>query len=198
MAVAIQTTVGKTISGARPWRWSVEQYYKAGAVGLFEGGRVELLDGEIIEMPPIGDDHVASSIGAPHALLKAFGDGFEVSVQNPLKIPPTSAPEPDIVVIRGSWRLSGGVTAEQAVLVVEISDSTLHDDLTKKAMLYARADIPEYWVIDLLKRELVTHRQPIRSEANSYYAQVQRLKKGEKIAPLHAPDSLVAVSDLML
>jgi Uma2 family endonuclease len=198
MAVA-HRKISVPADGPRPWRWTVEQYHQLAEAGWFDEKRVELLEGEIVEMPPIGDEHRAVGMGVIKPLMKAFGDDYEISIQSSLILNDDSEPEPDVVVARGSWRdFVNGLPLEKVVLIAEIAKSTLRNDLSRKAQIYARAGIPEYWVIDLINRELVVHRQPEQGGENPHYAQVQQLKKGESIAPLHAPQSPVAVSDLML
>ena len=131
--------------------------------------------------------------------MSAFGTEFEVSVQNSLVLSDISEPEPDVVVARGHWRdFIAGLPLEAVVLVAEISKTTLQTDLNQKAMIYAKAGIVEYWVIDIVNSELVVHRQPVQADENSHYKEISRLKKGQSIKPLHALQSSIAVDDLML
>jgi Uma2 family endonuclease len=193
MAVTIESS--KINAEPRPWRWTVAQYHQLAEAGWFDNKRVELINGEIIEMPPIGSEHRAVAMGAPRILAALFGDAFSISVQSSLVLDDGSEPEPDVVVARGHWReFADDLPLERVVLIVEIAKSTLHNDLTTKANLYASADLPEYWVIDLVNSELVVHRAPHEGG----YTQIQRLKKGESAQPLHAAQGAVVVSDLML
>lgn len=189
---------GVLSDGPRPWRWSVGQYHQLADSGWFDEKRVELIEGEIVEMPPIGDEHRSVGMGVVRPLLTAFGPEFEISVQSSLVLNDESEPEPDVVIARGSWRdFVEGLPISAVVLVVEISKSTLQNDLIDKAMLYAQSEIPEYWVIDLVNSELVVHRTPDSSMERARYTEVRHLKKGEIVAALHAPNSPIAVSDLL-
>ncbi len=189
--------IGVSPEGSRPWRWSVAQYHQLAGAGWFDEKRVELIEGEIVEMPPIGDEHRAVGMGSIKVFQAAFGVGFVLSVQSSLVLNDLSEPEPDVVIARGTWRdFVGGLPVTAVVLVAEISKTTLRDDLTTKAVLYARSGIPEYWVIDLVNRELIVHRHPEQGDV-ARYIEVTHLKKGENIAPLHAPESPILVGDLM-
>jgi len=126
---------------------------------LGEDDRVELLDGVLVEMSPQGPAH-AAAIRRLTVLLAPLvaAAGLELSPQCPLGVrSPISQPEPDLAVIPSVPR---GEHASRALLVVEISKSSRQLDLGRKAELYAEADIPEYWVLDVERRELVVHREP--------------------------------------
>lgn len=195
----LQSPLKEVFSEPRRLRWTVEEYHRIAETGVFDERRVELIEGEVLEMPPIGNEHRAVSAGADDVLRSAFGIGFSVFVQNSLVLSDDSEPEPDIVVARGHWRdFINGLPLESVVLVAEISKTTLHNDLTQKAALYAKSGIVEYWVIDLVNSELVVHRQPVQNVDSAHYAAIVHLKKGQSVRPLHAPDSVVSVDDLTL
>ena len=195
----LQSRLPTIFSTPRPVRWTVADYHRIAETGVFDERRVELIEGEVLEMPPIGNEHRAVSIGADNVLRHAFGAQFSVSVQNSLVLSDSSEPEPDLVIARGHWRdFIDGLPLERVVLVVEISKSTLQNDLSTKAALYAKSGIVEYWVIDLINSELVVHRDVQQTGGVAAYADIVHLKKGETIRPLHAPDSLVDVADLLL
>lgn len=182
------------VSEPQPLRWTKSEYYRMGELGLFESKRVELIDGEIIEMQPIGVRHVRAVALASEAVRRAFGGGFWLSVQNPFDVGGASDPQPDIAVLPGDPRLLAAHPTT-AALLIEVSDATLRYDRTTKAALYARAGIGDYWVINLVNNVLEVYRQP--NPVAGVYAAVQELPTGESIAPLGAPHAVIAVADLL-
>ena len=159
---------------------------------------VELLEGEIIEMAPIGPSHAAITQPLTDLIAKAFGPGFSVRSQTPVALGDernASEPEPDVAVVAGSWRdyLSRQPGPADIKLIVEIADSSLSYDRTIKAALYATAGIPEYWIVNLLERQLEVYREP--GEAG--YAAVSNYLAGGSVEPLFAPGSNVVVTDFM-
>ena len=120
-----------------------------GEMGLFDGIRVELIEGEIIEMPAIGSRHFTSVLLTSRALQKAFGGGQLVVPQNGFDAGPRSEPQPDVAVYEGNIRDFTDALPTTALLVVEVADSTLRSDRDKKARLYASRGIAEYWIVNL-------------------------------------------------
>ena len=145
-------------------RLDVDTYYRMAELGLLKPDeRVELIDGEIFDMAPIGQDHEASVIGLTHGLVLACGDRALVSTQNSVRMAPWSAPQPDFAVLR--YREDFYRTGERAgpgdvLLVIEVADSSLRFDRTVKLPLYASAGIPEYWIVNLKDRVLTAYREP--------------------------------------
>ena len=128
------------ITKPRVRRWTLKEYYKLADEGLFRGQRVELIDGRIVQMPPMMNPHAAAIELVKRALEPAFGPAFWVRMQLPLHFGRYSAPEPDIAVVPGGPRdYSDHPTT--ALLVVEVSESTLSYDRNRKAALYARYDV---------------------------------------------------------
>jgi Uma2 family endonuclease len=185
----------------RARKWTRAEYYRMGDLGWFRGQRVELIEGTIVQMPPQKNFHVIGINLVEEALRAAFGPGFWVRIQAPLHLLRRSAPEPDAAVVPGKSR-DYKENPSQALLVVEVSDTTLAFDRGLKAALYARAGIEDYWVVDLVHGRLVVHRRPVRrrapGEGPGYrFADVTIHSPGESVAPLAAPKSRVAVSDLL-
>src|SRR5258708_31831585 len=110
----------------QPMRWTHKQYHEMAERGYFEGKRVELIGGEIIEMAPMLSPHWISVGLTDEAIRQIFTQGHIVTVQLPLKLPQISEPEPDIAVVHGTWRDYKEGLPQTAVLVIEISDATLH------------------------------------------------------------------------
>ena len=177
----------------RRWNWTKDQYHRMAEAGFFDGYRVELVAGEIFQMAPISGPHASSTLLAQHVLQQAFGDGYIVRPQMPLELDNGSEPEPDIAVVQGSIRDFIGSHPSTAALLVEISRSTLLYDRKEKAELYARAGIPEYWIVNLKARQLEVFRAP----QNGKYGDKKIIAADASIAPLAAPDAQIAVADLL-
>ncbi len=183
--------------------WTREKYERATALGLLgPDDHVELIEGEITQKFPMNSPHATALTLAYDALRLIFSVGFAVRPQLPLSVGGLSQPEPDVAVVTGSARDYGNAhpAADNAVLVVEISDSTLVPDQTTKAGLYARAGIREYWIVNLPERLLEVHREPVPSEAallGFRYQQAAVLSETNTVAPLAAPTAGIAVADLL-
>lgn len=157
----------QTESWPRPHRLTVHDYYRMAEVGLLSpDDRTELIEGEIVDMPPIGSEQASAITLLTRRLLRAVDDSIDVRVQLPVRFMPRSEPQPDLAVVRraaDAYR-SGHPTATDVLLLIEISHSTLRYDLEDKARLYAKHRIPEYWVFDLVNRRVVRHRRPVGAE----------------------------------
>ncbi len=171
--------------------WTRERYEQAAAAGVFEDRRVELVDGVIYDMTPQNSPHATGIRKCERALQAVFASGFDVRSQLPLALGADSMPEPDVAVVVGEpddYRKAHPTTA---VLVVEVSDASELHDRNRKASLYARAGIPELWLVNLDCLE--AHRDPV----DGAYHSRQILRRGERIAPLARPDAAIAAEDLL-
>lgn len=180
-------------AGPRPLRWTKEQYYDMARLGWFENKRVELLDGEIVEMAALLGPHATAVSLARFELDRVFGKTHYVRVQMPLDLNRFFQPEPDIAVVMGGVRDYKNVHPQTAILAVEISHATLRYDLGEKANLYAQAGIADYWVIDVENRRVWIHREP----QNGLYSNIQTLRENKAVSPLAAPDASIKISDLL-
>lgn len=142
-----------------PFRMTRELFHQLGERGAFEGLKVELLEGEIIVMAPMDQAHAVPLQELNVRLVRALPDEYRVRPQLPLAPDDENEPEPDFAIVRTEDALEAE-TPSGALLAIEIANSSLRDDLQRKARIYARAGIPEYWVLDVKKRELVVHRSP--------------------------------------
>lgn len=186
-------------SASKAWRCSVKKYDRAYDIGLFDGQRVELIDGKIIRMSPQNEPHVIAVMKTDSAVSKAFGEGYIIRRQAPIHLGPWSKPEPDVAVVSGTLEdsLTAG-TPTQALLVIEISDATLTVDRNKKMALYAEHEIQDYWILNLVDRQLEVHRKPISaSRRGSRFTDVIVLKPDQQVSPLMRPDLMIKVSDLL-
>jgi Uma2 family endonuclease len=183
----------------KPYRFTVDEYYRMAEAGIFtEDDRVELIEGEIIEMSPIGPGHASDVIHINHILTRRLGELALVSVQNPIRLGNRSEPEPDFAVLRpqpgpGRPYQSAHPTPADVLLVIEIADSSLSYDLGRKARLFARHRIPELWVIDLVGSRLLVHRDP----SPRGYTSIQILGHGDAISPLAFPAITFTVDELL-
>jgi Uma2 family endonuclease len=194
------TTAG--ISGA--WRnvrkrWTIDEFHEIYSLPRFESKRLALLDGEILEMPNPNAPHDTGLGLALAALTAIFGAGFWVRGQMALRLSQVTDPMPDVAVVPGTPR-DYPQQPTTALLVVEVSDSTLGIDTGVKAHLYAKAGIADYWVVDLNNRRLIVHRDP-RSMPNapfgSVYGTINSLSPSELVTPVAAPQSSIRVTDLL-
>jgi Uma2 family endonuclease len=188
-------------SGLKVRRWTRAEYEQIIEHDLFQPEeRVELVDGEILTMAPPGSRR-ATGVGlVDDALRGAFGPEAHVRVQLPLVLDPLSEPEPDVAVVCGVRRDYRDEHPSTALLIVEVADSTLALAKRWKAGLYARAGIPEYWIIDVADAWLEVHREPEPAPSARFgwaYASVERLGRSDAVSPLAAPQAHVAVADLL-
>jgi Uma2 family endonuclease len=149
--------------GLRRHRLSVADYFRMGETGICApDARVELIDGEIIDMAPIGSLHAGTLRRLGRIVERAVGDAAIVSVQNPVLLGTYSAPQPDIALLwpRDDFYIHAHPESKDILLVIEVSDATLTEDRTVKARLYAQAGIPEYWVFDVQHQAVIVFREP--------------------------------------
>lgn len=182
-----------------PRRWTREEFYRLAECGFFEDERVELLDGEIWTLPAQNTPHFSAVEAAAEVLLIAFGESHTARRHGPITLDDGTEPEPDVVIAPGSWRDYVGhhPTPPEVRLLVEVSDATLAKDRNKKARDYSRAGIADYWIINLIDRQLEVYRDPAAFPNGHRYKSRQVLVDGDTIAPLSAPSSPVAVAALL-
>ena len=143
--------------------FTVEEYHQMAEAGiLHEDDRTELIHGEIIYMSPIGNYHVAIVRRINKLLNDSLTSQVIVDVQSPVRIEDHSEPEPAIMILpfRDDYYAEAGVTPQDVLLLIEVSDSTLRYDRNTKLPLYAQAGIPEVWIVDVNKQQLEVYRQP--------------------------------------
>lgn len=200
--MAIATQHIETNVEPRRRRWTVEEYHRATAAGAFRSDeRLELIAGEIYEhMSPQRSHHTSGISALEEALRALLPAAHYIRIQSPLTLAPDSEPEPDLAMVTGSWRDYRESHPKTAVLVAEVSDTTLSSDRTIKASLYASVGIPEYWILNLNERLLEVHRDPAPSSSQPFghgYRTILLLTETETVAPLYARNACIAVADLM-
>jgi Uma2 family endonuclease len=167
---------------------------EAGILG--EDDRVELIEGEIVEMTPIGSRHAATVARIQHLFSTRLGDRAVVWGQNPLLlVRQVSEPQPDVMLLAPRLDFYAAALPEppDVRLLVEVADSSLAYDRRTKIPLYARAGVAEVWLVDLEAGRVEVHRGP----GTSGYADVRSPAPDERVAPLAFPDVALAVADLL-
>ena len=146
-------------------RFTVDEFQRMGEAGIFAPDeRLELIDGEVIQMTPVGPRHVMSVFAVHNFLDSMIGQDVQLAMQNVLPLP-DSKPWPDFALLRAADFVPGRVPgAEACFLVGEVSDSTVFLDRNAKRRSYARAGIPEYWVVDLTRDAVVQHLRPVAGD----------------------------------
>jgi Uma2 family endonuclease len=175
----------------------VRRLYDLGA--LTPNDRLELLNGELVEKMGMKGPHAIVLNLLQVLLMSLFGEGYVIRQQQPLVVAEGSEPEPDFAVVAGNAR-DFVENPSQALLAVEVSDSTLSYDLGGKAALYAQAGVEDYWVVDINSRLLYVHRTPIVSPAlpgGAGYQTITRLTETDRITPLAAPRNSFLVADIL-
>lgn len=177
-------------------RFTVDEYHRMGEAGIFhEDDRVELLDGQIVEMTPIGVRHAACVKRLTALFARLAGHRATLSIQDPLVLDTHQEPQPDVALLR--YRADGYQTghprAADTLLVIEVADTSVEADRARKIPLYARASIPEAWLVNLPGDGIEVHRHP----RGGHYADVRTARRGEGIAPLAFPDLALRVDDIL-
>ena len=141
---------------------SVEDYHRMGEAGLFRSDeRIELIQGDLITMAPIGGPHLHVVSVLAQLLTLAVKRSAFVSVQNQISLPPDNEPQPDIALLSPEfWGRKDVPNAGDVLLVIEVADTTLARDREIKLPLYARHGIPEAWLFDLASEQMTIHRDP--------------------------------------
>ncbi len=178
-------------------RWiSADEYERMGEAGIFPpDARLELIEGEIYEMSPIGSPHAACVDFLALLFTEVANRRFIVRVQNPIRLDDFSEPQPDVTLLR--WRedfyRGAHPTPSDVLLVVEVADTTVVTDRTVKLPLYARAGVPEVWLINLPEEKIEVYAEP----AGGAYKSATSFGRGEEARSRTVPHLSVAVSDVL-
>ena len=180
----------------RRHRITVEEYYRMAEVGLLApDARVELIEGEIIDMPPIGSRHGASVDLLAQRLILALRERAIVRVQGPVRLDNFSEPQPDLAVLtpRDDFYRQGHPSPKDTLLMIEVSDTTLRYDRHRKLPLYARHGIPELWIVDTNAKQLNIFRGP----SGSTYIEAVTLGAPSIVSITSLPDVAIDLSALL-
>ena len=181
---------------AMPHRFTVDDYVRMVETGILtEDDRVELLDGEIVEMTPAGPRHAAVVARLQHRLTQHAGSRVVVWVQSPIQLRPRNTPEPDVAVLRPRADFYDGAlpAAADVLLVIEVADSTLITDRNRKIPAYAEAGIPGAWIVNLV----ANHIQVFRDPAGRTYRTVTEVAPGAVVSALALPDLTLPVEEIL-
>ncbi|NJK65030.1 MAG: Uma2 family endonuclease [Synechococcaceae cyanobacterium SM2_3_1] len=183
-----------------PHLWTREEYYRMADFGFFRNKRVELIEGQVVEMSPMKSPHATGVELVAAALRQVLGSGVFVREQKPLVLSELSEPEPDVAVVSGSIRDYAKDHPRTALLVVEVSDSTLRFDRQTKSGLYAEAAVREYWILNLGDRCLEVYRSPeqVADTVDKFqYREKIIYTPEDRVSSLIFPESRIAVIDLL-
>jgi Uma2 family endonuclease len=173
--------------------FTVDEYMRMGEVGILgEDERIELIRGEILTMSPIGTRHAAFVDRFTRRLVMALGERAWVRVQGPVRLFADTMPEPDLAVLRPRDYRQAHPTPEDVLLVIEVAETSLAYHRGSKAVLYAEAGIPEYWVADGVGEAVEVHRFP----DGRRYRQSMPLAASASVSPLAFPDIAVRLPDI--
>jgi Uma2 family endonuclease len=177
--------------------FTVEDFHRMGEAGvLTERDRVELIEGEIVDMNPIGLRHAACVDRLTELLAEALQKRATLRVQNPLDVGERTTLQPDLCLLRRSsdFYASRAPTPADTLLVIEVADSSLPYDRGVKLPLYARSGVPEVWLVDLEAGRIEVHREPMAAG----YCLTRRVFPGDRIAPEALPGLELAVADVLV
>ena len=182
-------------------RWSRLEYDRLIEDGFFHPAeRLELLAGRLVVREPQGTPHATGIRLVTHALRAVFGQGWNVDVHLPVALDDESEPEPDVAVTAGAPRDYLASHPGRPELVVEVAERTVAFDRREKGSLYARARMPEYWILNLNDCMLETYREPGPNASALHgwaYRTTQSLSVKGHVTPLAAPAARIAVADLL-
>jgi len=177
-------------------KFTTEQYQLMGKAGVFHPeARIELIDGEIVIMSPIGLKHAVGINRLNRFLVQGVWEQGIVSIQNSFMIPQYSEPEPDIVILKPRDDFYAGKfpLSEDILLIIEVADSSLKYDQKTKLSLYAEQHIPEYWIVNLERNILEIYRQP---QNKSYLKQSLIDTPGIAFAPITFPEMTMTLKEI--
>ncbi len=176
--------------------FTVEEYHRIGEAGVLgEDDRVELIEGEIVAMSPIGSLHAT----CVRRLIRLFSRGVReraiVDVQNPIRLGEHSEPQPDLALLkpRPDFYAQAHPGPADVLLVVKVAETSAEVDRAVKVPLYAQAGIPEVWLVDLAAERIEVYRRP----SSQGYQDVQTVRRGERVAPVTFPDLELAVEAVL-
>jgi len=176
-------------------QFTVKQFHQMAESGILsENERIELIRGEMIDMSPIGTRHAGCVLFLTHLLALLLGERALINVQNPMELDETSQPQPDIALLkpRPDFYRNSHPQPEDIFLLIEIADTTVKYDREVKIPLYAEANIPEVWLVDVNQEIMEVYRNPLQG----VYQDVQKLVKNQILSILAFPDVHINVSEI--
>lgn len=175
-------------------RFTVHDYHRMGEAGiLHEDDRVELIEGEIVEMAAIGTRHFSCVNRLTRLLVRTVGNDAIVSVQNPVRLSEDTEPQPDLAVLRPRDYLQSLPGPEDVLFLIEASDTTLDYDRNLKLPLYARAEVAEVWIVDLADATIERHTEP----SSDGFRRIEKAKREGAIASVALPALTIEVDAVL-
>ena len=171
---------------------TVDEYHRMGEAGILtDDDRVELIEGELVAMAPIGSEHVAATNALTRLLVLAVGDRGIVSVQNPVRLTGRSEPQPDFAVLRPRDDYRATLPRpEDTMLAIEVANTSLDYDRTVKLALYVRSGIPEVWIVNLTAEQVEVYQSPVADG----YSSVARAGCSDTLTIKAIPDACIPVA----
>ena len=176
-------------------KWTLDKYQQLVETGLLDNELVELINGEIVEMPPEGPEHAYRNTSAADRFRTLLGDRAHIRDAKPITLPEqTSEPQPDIAIVAplGNIYAQRHPYPEDIFLLIEYAKTTVTKDTETKRKLYASIEIQDYWVVNLKSRQLIVYRDPYDGD----YRSVQTLTIGT-VSPIAFPDLTLSVSEFL-
>ncbi len=176
-------------------RFTADEYQEMGRVGILrEGDRVELIDGEVLAMSPIGPSHNGTVNRLTALFGRLAGEAAIVQIGGPVRVDAYSEPQPDLALLRPRADFYGTAAAGPAdvLLAIEVAQTSLAYDRNVKAALYARRGIAEYWIVDLNGGEVIRHAEPV----DGRYRRVAAVPPDQQFAPGLLPACIVTTRDI--
>lgn len=202
-AIAAAPTTAVTplpANGSIRRRWTIAEYRQMARAGLLDGRRTILIHGEVLIMPNADPPHDTALNLTAAFLASICPAGHHVRNQQSFNVGTENDPGPDLAIVHGTIRDYAADAPTRALLIVEVAESSLFEDTTTKAELYATAGVLDYWVIDLEHRQLIVFRDPQLLPAGlgaTAYKTHLTLSPTDRVSPLAVPQSSIRVSDLL-
>jgi Uma2 family endonuclease len=172
---------------------TADEYHPMGEAGILtEDDRVELIEGELVAMAPIGSEHVATTNSLNRLLVLAVGERGIVSVGNPIRLSQDSEPQPDFAVLKPRDYRTSLTRPKNTMLVAEVASTSLGYDRTVKLALYARSGIPEVWIVDLATEEVEIYHSPV----GDAYSSVARFRRLDTLTISAIPEARIPVGEV--
>jgi Uma2 family endonuclease len=181
-------------------RWRRVEYDRLVDLGTFDDDPIELLGGHLVVAEPKGPYHTSAVGAAEYAVRAALSPGWILRTQAPVALDDESEPEPDLAVVPGRPGDYRDAHPTQPALAIEVADSSLAFDRIRKGSLYARAGVPDYWILNLVERVLEVYRNPVPDPSAPHgwhYRSLTTLTPSDMVRPLAVPSRPIAVSDLL-
>jgi len=175
---------------------TVAEYHRMGEVGILtEDDRVELIEGELVAMSPIGNNHAGTVNAFTRRLVQVVGERGVVAVQNPVQLDDLSEPQPDFAVLkpRSDYYRRATPRPDDVLLIIEVADSSLAYDRAVKRALYARHNIPEFWIVNLAASGVEVCRKP----TGEHYASISRVGHKGTLEPELLPGAVIPVAVIL-